>query len=351
MKTRGRIVDNQKSSVNARIINVSDAHPSWNWLANRFVRDSMAWYPCSSFDTQRFSSRLRRPASRVAAAISARRLLKQRSGRAVLVSHGPLATLYSAVFAQQDDCLHLAFSFNFTELPTGIRRILFRRYLKRVHRFVVASLMEKALYSDYFGIEANRIDLLLWSIQPPTAECSKPARFGSGRYICAIGSQGRDYATLIECMRLLPAITLVMVASPDCAPRGSIPPNVTIITNVPLADAMNVLAHSQFMVLPLRGSAIPCGHVTVVSALHMGKAILATNSTGLHDYLIEGGNAVLVPPDNPKQLAVQMELLFDDPALCAQLGSNGLEFARNNCMEDNAVAYFRRFLDDNAIIA
>jgi glycosyltransferase involved in cell wall biosynthesis len=265
------------------------------------------------------------------------------------VSHGPLLTLYSQVVANPRESPHLAFSFNFTTLPTGTRRILFRRYLKHVDRFVVASSMERNLYSDFFDIDADRIDVLLWSIRPPIEELSKEPRFGSGRYVCAIGSQARDYETLIESMRHLPTIKLVVVASPDSLPQCAIPPNVHIMTNVPFADAMNVLAHSQFMVLPLSGSSVPCGHVTVVCALHMGKAIVATDSSGLHDYLHDQKTALLAPPGDPTELAHRIELLFNDGALCDRIGAEGRVFAATHCTENNAVDYFRRFLKENGI--
>ncbi len=339
----------RRNTAKTPIINVSDAPRSWNWLADRFTDERMVWHACSSHVSPRNASRWRTPASRLQSALAARALLRNNSGRGVIVSHGPLSTLYSEIIAHSRDALHLAFSFNFTNLPTGTRRFLFRRYLKRVDRFVVSSTMERALYSDYFDIDPKRIDLLLWSIRPPLEEMSKQPRFGSGRYICAIGSQARDYHTLIESMRHVPSIRLVLVASPDSLPQGPIPPNVTIMTNVPLADAMNVLAHSQFMVLPLRDSAVPCGHVTVVSALHMGKAVVATDSSGLHDYLNDSKSALLVPPRDPRQMADGIELLFDDQALCSRIGAEGREFAGKYCMEDNAVAYFHQFLNDNGI--
>jgi glycosyltransferase involved in cell wall biosynthesis len=253
------------------------------------------------------------------------------------------------VIARPSDALHLVFSFNFTNLPTGVRRVLFRRYLKRADRFVVASSMERKLYSEYFDIDIEKIDLLPWSIRPPVDELSKPARFGSGRYICAIGSQARDYQTLIESMRRLPSIPLVLVATADSLPRRAVPENVHVMTHVPLADAMNVLAHSQFMVLPLRGASVPCGHVTIVSALHMGKAIVATDSSGLKDYLVDGKNALLVPPEDAIALSEGIEHLYNDPTLCKELGEEGKAFASAHCMEDNAVAYFRQFLSRNGI--
>jgi glycosyltransferase involved in cell wall biosynthesis len=292
------------------------------------------------------------PLRRAKAALAARHLVRNhRPGRSIIVSHGPRPALYVELLARpaRDRAFHLVFSFNFTDLPTGARRTLMCKYFSRVDRFVVASTVEREVYSDYFQIAADRIDVLLWSIQPPLEEMSKPARFGDGPYICAIGSQARDYETLIDAVRRIPRIKLILVASPDSLPQATIPANVKVLTNVPLSDAMNVLAHSQFMVLPLRDSRVPCGHVTVVSAMHMGKAILATNSTGLQDYLIRDKNAEFFAPGNPEQLADQIERLSTQPSVLKRMGDSGLAFARENCTEDDAVRYFRRFLHDHGV--
>ena len=287
------------------------------------------------------------------AALSARGLIRKHAGRSVVVSHGPLLALYSECLAQPAarQALHLVFSFNFTNLPTGARKLLLRHYLRRVDRFVVASAIERTLYSEYFELDVDRIDLLLWGVQPPLQELTKAPRFSDGQYICAIGSQARDYDTLIDAMRRLPHIKLILVATPDSLPRAGVPVNVKVLTNVPLHDAMNVLAHSMFMVLPLRDSKVPCGHVTVVSAMHMGKAILATNSAGLSDYLIDGSNAEFFPPKNPQQLAEKIELLFGDPLLCQRLGTFASIFAKQHCSEDSTAAYFQRYLEHNGISA
>lgn len=334
-----------------QILNVSEADPSWNWLAHRFASDNLVWKSCSTHVKTSSLSRLDRRLGRMGATLTARKLIHKHAGRNVLVSHGPRLALYSECLVRPaaSQALHLAFSFNFTDLPTGVRRSLLRRYLRRVDRFVVASAIERALYSEYFELEVDRIDLLLWGIQPPVQELTKAARFSDGQYICAIGSQARDYDTLMEAMRRIPYIKLILVATPDSLPQGVVPANVKVLTNIPIADAMNVLAHSMFMVLPLRNSTVPCGHVTVVSAMHMGKAILSTDSTGLSDYLIDGSNAEFFSPKNPKQLAEKIERLFSEPSLRERLGTFASTFAKQHCSEDNTAAYFRRYLENNGI--
>jgi hypothetical protein len=106
-------------------------------------------------------------------------MIRKHKGRSVVVSHGPTLALYSECLARPGarQALHLVFSFNFTDLPTDARRSLLRRYLKRVDRLVVASTIECALYSEYFELEIDRIDLLLWSDTSPQFTVSGKAAF------------------------------------------------------------------------------------------------------------------------------------------------------------------------------
>jgi glycosyltransferase involved in cell wall biosynthesis len=328
--------------VTLQIVNVCEFKPPWNWLEPRFPGAPLSWKCCSSHRPDVVLPQL----NRLRAALDARSLVDGHSGRSVIVSHGPRAGMYSEWLARRsrERAAHLVFSFNFTDLPTGVRHSLMRRYLRRADRFVVASTVERELYSNYFEIEPGRIDFLPWSIRPPVEELTKPALYAGEPYICAVGSQARDYATLLEAMRRIPAIRLILVGSPESLPSVPIPGNVRVVTNIPLSEAMNILAHSRLMVLPLQSSTVPCGHVTAVSAMHMGKAIVATDSSGLSDYLVQGRNAELVAPKDAGLLAAAIERLCDDAALCDRLGTAAASFARQNCTEDRAVEYFQSYL-------
>ena len=68
----------------------------------------------------------------------------------------------------------------------------------KVKQFTVHSSMERDLYGDYFHIPKERIRLRLWSIGVPGAP-DFPLQVG--RYVSAIGGNGRDYRTLIEAAR------------------------------------------------------------------------------------------------------------------------------------------------------
>ena len=165
---------------------------------------------------------------------------------------------------------HIAWSFNFSTLPRGLTHRLMTAAFKDVDRFIVHSTIERQIYADYFDIEPERIDVLLWGVGEPQAE-SPAMPFQPGDYICAVGGNGRDYKTLFAAMKHIPEITLHAVLRPNNIVGLEIPPNVQLHINIPREQANNILAYSRFMVLPLASAKIPCGHVTLVAAMYLKK--------------------------------------------------------------------------------
>jgi glycosyltransferase involved in cell wall biosynthesis len=128
------------------------------------------------------------------------------------------------------------------------------------------------------------------------------------------------------------------------------PGNVHVFTNIPYTDAMNVLAHSEFMVLPLASSEVPCGHVTLVAAMHLGKAFVITNSQGVADYVKHGENALAVPHADSGALAQAIEELWGAPERARTMGHRGLEFAQQFCSEARAVRHLRSTLVELGVL-
>jgi len=329
------------------IVNLSEFDPAWVWHEHAFSdRPGTHW----AHETDRrvpFAEWLPRRLTLARAAAGWRAAGYLQGDDAVLVTHGPRPTMYGALAAQlrRRERRHLAFSFNFTDLPTGSARKLMAAAYRHVDRFVVFSTMERTLYAKYFDLPLERFDMLHWGVQPPALQ-AQAAPLEAGDYVCAIGSQARDYALLFETMRSLPSIRLVVVATPQSLHGLSVPENVRVHTNIPLADAMNILAFSRFMVLPLRSSEVPCGHVTLVAAMHLGKAIVSTDSSGVSDYVKKGSTGELVASRDPTSMSRAIQALYDDPDTAVRLGAAGLSFARVHCCEQNTIDYFARYLAD-----
>lgn len=237
---------------------------------------------------------------------------------------------------------YCAFTFNFPKLPSGIKRSLTSFALRRISEIFVHSTMERRLYSKHFNTAMERFKVRLWATGKPRVWPEYPLQ--AGRYVSAIGGNGRDYRTLIEASKLARDIPLVIVAPADAVRNIQIPEYVQVLHDIPFEEAMNVLQYSEFMVLPLKGSTMPCGHVTLVCAMHLGKAVIATDSEGISDYVEDGKNALLSKPSSPKDLAAAIEKLWNDPQLTARLSAANKAFGAAHCTEDVARLDFAELL-------
>jgi glycosyltransferase involved in cell wall biosynthesis len=268
----------------------------------------------------------------------------RKTNASIIVTHGPTLAAWCCIFAWMLNCSRVAIfahSFNFTELPGPFKRWVFSRVLGRVERFAVFSQMERGLYANAFKLDVRKIDFVHWGVDGPSLEGQ---RIEAGDYVVSIGGNARDYRTLFEAARLVPDTWFVVVARPHNLLGLEIPQNVTTHTNLPLNATMNILGHSRFMVLPLVGSEVPCGHVTLVAAMHLGRAVIATDSTGVADYVENGVTGLTVKMVSPRELASAIEQLWRDSELCDRLAENGRRFAMARCSEESIAAHFSDWL-------
>lgn len=335
----------QQASEQVQLINLSEMPPSWNWLHQEIQAPHLSWKHCSSL-SHNVPTFLPKHKS-FGRLLSAHRSinLAQKSS-SVLISHAPRSTYYGAQLAalKQKDLPHLAVSFTFTVLPTGLQHKLMSKFYQQVDRFVLYSNMEKKLYADYFDLDESKFDMIHWPVHPPTIEdAGEPLE--SGPYICAIGSQGRDYRVLFHAMERLKHIKCVVVATPENLIGLKVPENVKIYTNIPLSDCNNIVQHSQFMVLPLISDKTPCGHSSIVSAMFHKKAILVTNALTIKDYIHQDETGRLFTHQDDLALANEIERLWESPKDIRRLAANALTFANAHCTERTAVNYFRSYLE------
>jgi glycosyltransferase involved in cell wall biosynthesis len=65
--------------------------------------------------------------------------------------------------------------------------------------------------------------------------------------------------------------------------------------------------------------------------MHLEKAIIVTDSTGVTDYVRDGENALLYQSNSNGDLVEKVRQLWDDPCLCEKLGKSGSQFASAYC--------------------
>jgi len=323
---------------------------NWRWFEDQLAPGELEW---RFFYTRPrgWLGRLKKP--RAGRYIEASRVAwhAARQQADLVVSHGPLLAWWYEEAARftRAEAAHLAFAFNLVSLPRGPRAKAMRRAFRNIDRFVVYSSVERALYSEFFEIPLARIDMVHWAVRAPEPSPEAIAHVEQP-YVCAIGGNGRDYATLMRAAELTPNVAYVCVVRPENMAGLHAPSNVRIECNVTNQRALDILYGSRFMVCPLSSSEVPCGHVSLVNAMHLKKALIITDSTGIHDYTVHGETALRVAPNDPVSMANAVLELWEDPILCSALSQKAFAFARTYCCEERMVAYVRRYLESKGLL-
>jgi glycosyltransferase involved in cell wall biosynthesis len=271
--------------------------------------------------------------------------LARRVNASVIVTHGPTLAMWCCIFAfllRLKGMQIFAHSFNFTALPGRMKSLIFSLALRRAERFAVFSRMERDLYARAFKLDPDKFDFVHWGVRPPQI---KGEPIVAGNYVSSIGGNARDYRTLMEAARLMRDTNFVVIARPQNLEDLDVPENVAIRTNLPWDDAMNILGHSRLLVLPLVGSEVPCGHVTIVAAMHLGKPVVITDSTGVADYIEDGVTGLTVKMGSPSELKIAVDKLMKNETLLNSLADNGRHFAVAYCSERAIARHFSTWLE------
>ena len=102
-----------------------------------------------------------------------------------------------------------------------------------------------------------------------------------------------------------------------------LPGNVTLVPRVSAVGMRNLYAQARFVILPVHDVIFPAGLTTALEAMCMARAVIATRSRGMSDYLVDGETCLLVEPHDADGLRHAIRRLAAEPELARRLGENG----------------------------
>lgn len=207
--------------------------------------------------------------------------------------------------------------------PVG-ERILFdleRRAYARAHRIVAwTHWVADSLRSDY-GVPEERIVTL-----HPGAPIGKLRRIAPGHgapltplRAVFVGNdvERKGLPTLLEAVRRLDGEVLL-----DVVTAGSVPdaPHTRVHAGVSTGDPefVRLLTEADVLVLPTRADAVPW---VLIEAMAAGLAVVSTAVGAIPE--IVGDAGILVPPDDPEALALQLAGLAGNADACRMRGLKG----------------------------
>jgi glycosyltransferase involved in cell wall biosynthesis len=209
-----------------------------------------------------------------------------------------------------------------------LMRVLLSKALRSCDLFVVHSIAEAGIFSDYFDLPKNRFLFRHWGADLPvyTEESQLRERFSIvGDFICAIGRNNRDYELFFRAVK--DTDVCVVVVAPDYALAGlAIPPNVKVLSGLSMSDSLGLINAAMVNILPIKDATRGAGHMTVVYAMHMGKAQIITEVDTICDYFT-ADQALSVKHGSALILHQAIKYLCDNSSARNSLGENAVLFS------------------------
>jgi glycosyltransferase involved in cell wall biosynthesis len=225
----------------------------------------------------------------------------------------------------------------------GMKQALAQYSLGNIDYFIVQTQRELELYHKWLGIPKERFEIVHFHEKelPITYEENNKEPF-----ITALGSAHRDFPTLFKAVEKLNIPTVV--ASGKRALAGlTIPDNVQTPFGISKADCLRLNQEARINIVPLlpKPNVTAAGLVTIVEAMHLGRAIIATKGLGPEDYITHGETGLLVEPESVEDLTQAIELLWNDAELRNRLGQAARRYAQEHFSPEAAGKKLGNILD------
>jgi glycosyltransferase involved in cell wall biosynthesis len=142
----------------------------------------------------------------------------------------------------------------------------------------------------------------------------------TGEYVFSGGWTNRDYDALLRCAALMPETPFTVVASAKNRVSEAIPSNVTMLLDLDQSAFNRLLAGSKFVVIPLEEDVGSSGQMVLLSAMELGKPVIAPRVGALTEYIEDGGTGLLYELGDEAGLASAIETLEHEPQRAGEMG-------------------------------
>jgi glycosyltransferase involved in cell wall biosynthesis len=188
---------------------------------------------------------------------------------------------------------------------------------------------ERQLLTSYYGVAPGYLFSYIGAPSSPLPAMPSEEPEPDG-HILSVGFARRDYATLLRALDALPGYHTEIFPGSQFE-RGlalddtvRVPPWVQIKTRVPHMELMKRYRGARFVVLPLKESTLyGAGLNAALEAHASGKAVIATRTPGMPDYVVDGVTGLLVKPGDVQELKAAIEQLWKDPQRAREMGVAG----------------------------
>jgi hypothetical protein len=211
-----------------------------------------------------------------------------------------------------------AFRFGFPPLQRMIDRAL-----GRYDAILVHSSPEIASFVELHKLEPSRFQLVPWGFDLPAVDGPEVPGLPTC-YVCAIGRNNRDFATVAA------GLTGTGVAGVFVGADKSLEspePDIRCFESLPFKDCLKIMSGALANVILVNDATRGAGHITAVAGMLLQKPHIFSDVGTLSEYLEDGRHGLAVPLHDATAVQRAVRRLASDPALAESMGLAGRERA------------------------
>jgi glycosyltransferase involved in cell wall biosynthesis len=174
--------------------------------------------------------------------------------------------------------------------------------------------------------------------------------------ICSVGSEMRDYSTLIKALDGLDikchiAAKQIRIIEGNSTKEvsvetfGVLPENVTIGYKNH-SDLRTLYSQSRFVVIPLMPSDTDNGVTSILEAMAMGKTVICSRTKGQVDVIQEGKTGIFVPQGDHLALRDAILNLWNHPEIAEQMGKEARRYIEQHHTLDQFVGSVKSIVEE-----
>jgi glycosyltransferase involved in cell wall biosynthesis len=198
------------------------------------------------------------------------------------------------------------------------------------------------------GKKSNKVKILNTNRRERSVARNTGAAIAQGKYlhyfIFSVGEiRSRDYGMLFRAVGDL-SVNLHVAAGGSWYARGQqqhqfspIPENVNLTSHLSERELREFYTRAQFVVLPIYNLIYSAGATGAMEAANMERAVIATRSQGIVDFVIDGETGILVSPGDDYEMKSAIDYLIRNPKEARRMGKNGRQWVEEKHNLENYV--------------
>lgn len=201
-----------------------------------------------------------------------------------------------------------------------------KRKLAGIDKFIAVSSSDKRTFLPYIGVEDNKVVVIPNFYTPSIGKRTETSVKLPQDFILFVGRLApiKGVDVLIRTYQKLDLKTkLVVIGASHPRYHYESTENILVIEDAPYSLVLDAYQNCRFTVFPSIWLE-PFGIVNL-EAMSYRKAIVASNTGGFTDIVVDGDTGILVPPNDTEALAKAMKYLLENPGVANQMGQKGYD--------------------------